>query len=127
MRRWLPIVVVVLAACSPGDDAASSTSVASTTTSTTATTTSSSIPPATTLTTPPPSREELAIAAAREAVRAAGVMTAEFVETAIAEVNSTGDAIEVVLLPPNPETLGATAVVTLDADDLTVLEVHHYR
>lgn len=73
------------------------------------------------------SDDERAIAAARQAVLDADVMGTDFAENSTATVAHQGDTIAVTLVPADPDVIGATAVIILQKDDLSVLEVKHYR
>lgn len=73
------------------------------------------------------SEDERAIVAARQAVLDADVMGADFAQNSVATLAREGDTIVVTLVPADPNVIGATAVIILQKDDLSVVEVEHYR
>ncbi len=121
--RWVVLLMAVLiVGCTSSDSQVEdatpevSTTVPALTSTSTSTTTPIEL-----------SDDERAIAAARQAVLDADVMGTDFAENSTATVAHQGDTIAVTLVPADPDVIGATAVIILQKDDLSVLEVKHYR
>lgn len=128
--RWRPILLlaVVICGCTSSEPAEQTTQPPATTIAATTTSTSVTVPPTSPTTLPPLlSEEEQAIVAARQAVRDEGVMGVEFANTARARTVDLGETIEVTLLPGDPDTIGATAVVVVAKSDMSVVEIRNYR
>ena len=124
--RWVTLLMAVLiVACTSSDPPAQ---VSTTVPAPTSTSTTVPAPPSTSTTTPIElSEDEQAIAAARQAVLDADVMGADFAQNSVATVAHQGDTIEVTLVPADPEVIGATAVIILRKDDLSIVDLKHYR
>jgi hypothetical protein len=117
--RWVALLMmaVLMVGCKSSDPPAQ---VSTTVPVPTSTSTSTTIPIEL-------SEDEQAIAAARQAVLDADVMGADFAQNSAATVAHQGDTIEVTLVPADPDVIGATAVIILRKDDLSIVDVKHYR
>ncbi len=121
--KWVLLVVAILiVGCTSSDPQVEDT--------TSEVPTTVSVPTSRSTTTTAPielSEDERAIAAARQAVLDANVMGPDFAQNSTATLARQGDTIAVTIVPADPDVIGATAVIILQAADLSVVEVEHYR